>query len=422
MQEGVQDIQCAPKNIRSTKPEKPYQTNPHNDISTATANFMNDLKARVSRSQKRSKSVSGHQNQKSGISISEIKKRIKALPRDKKIRPIPNIPIKGDKGTMSRRPPEVKPDVKPNKTYTVIPNREEGHMQPNPGKSDNIIELYHNSAVLMDAPSEVGVAALPRRPVKVIQQKPTTIFKRIPEEQIMHQNYYPQQAMAPALPTMPQRMQSMEVAPRPTTTECVPSYPKNYELPTIASKMKQVAKTYFQNFTFRTIPFVAATSTSPSHNLGINIQQVLSIIKGRKPLTGISPTLAYNIELAANKLGSRPFSALVSNLGSRLTSKCVCPAGPRRMNISQLAEMAKEVTEDSIIDSQNNVDNDVICKNFECGDKISRQTWIVDPSIKKEQCLCVDKPGVNFEDVCSRYMQPAQGYVSASDFYYYHHR
>lgn len=96
------------------------------------------------------------------------------------------------------------------------------------------------------------------------------------------------------------------------------SYSRNYELPTIASKMKQVAKGYMRSFDFRTIPFCAARSTSPSHNIGINIQQVMSIIKTRQPITGISPTLAHNIGLAADKLQSNPLSALVSSLGSKL--------------------------------------------------------------------------------------------------------
>lgn len=93
---------------------------------------------------------------------------------------------------------------------------------------------------------------------------------------------------------------------------------KNYELPTVASKLKEVAKSYLQAFNFRTIPFCPAKSTTPSHNIGINIQQVMSIMKTRQPLSGISPTLAHNIGLAADKLNSKPLQVLVSTLSSRL--------------------------------------------------------------------------------------------------------
>lgn len=93
---------------------------------------------------------------------------------------------------------------------------------------------------------------------------------------------------------------------------------KNYELPTVASKLKEVAKSYLHAFNFRTIPFCPAKSTTPSHNIGINIQQVMSIMKTRQPLSGISPTLAHNIGLAADKLNSKPLQVLVSTLSSRL--------------------------------------------------------------------------------------------------------
>lgn len=55
-----------------------------------------------------------------------------------------------------------------------------------------------------------------------------------------------------------------------------PFYPRNYELPTMASKMKRVVKPYYHHFNIRNIPFVVGTSLSPSHNLGLNIQQVCS--------------------------------------------------------------------------------------------------------------------------------------------------
>lgn len=55
---------------------------------------------------------------------------------------------------------------------------------------------------------------------------------------------------------------------------CDPTIIRNYELPTVSSKLKQVNRSYFDRFNFRNIPFVAGTSVTPSHNLGLNIQQV----------------------------------------------------------------------------------------------------------------------------------------------------
>lgn len=54
----------------------------------------------------------------------------------------------------------------------------------------------------------------------------------------------------------------------------VPMANRNYEMPTLASKLKRTNRSYFNRFNFRNIPFVVGTSITPSHNLGLNIQQV----------------------------------------------------------------------------------------------------------------------------------------------------
>ena len=53
-----------------------------------------------------------------------------------------------------------------------------------------------------------------------------------------------------------------------------PFYQRNYEMPTEASKMKRVNRPYLHSFHISSIPFVVGTSISPSHNIGLNIQQV----------------------------------------------------------------------------------------------------------------------------------------------------
>lgn len=67
-------------------------------------------------------------------------------------------------------------------------------------------------------------------------------------------------------------------------TESLFESSKSYCQPTISSKRKQVDRDLYSNISginVRSIPFIAAKSTTPSHNIGVNIQQVLSIIKKR---------------------------------------------------------------------------------------------------------------------------------------------
>lgn len=70
----------------------------------------------------------------------------------------------------------------------------------------------------------------------------------------------------------------------------------SYEMSTLASRLKQSTKPYSNRFNSRNIPFVVGTSATPSHNLGINIQQVLSLIKMRQlNVNSISPLLIRKV-------------------------------------------------------------------------------------------------------------------------------
>lgn len=60
-----------------------------------------------------------------------------------------------------------------------------------------------------------------------------------------------------------------------------PIFIPSYEMPTLASRLKRSNRSYFSRFNFRNIPFVVGTSITPSHNLGLNIQQV-SLLKFMK--------------------------------------------------------------------------------------------------------------------------------------------
>lgn len=197
--------------------------------------------------------------------------------------------------------------------------------------TDNLVELYHNKALSLGSDSDENNHE-PKIDAKISKKK------NLEHKVVLPKNCFKTQAsVADSSESVPPlKIQEMadnydivknELSPiqeidynePPLARTEFSTCTKNYELPTIASKMKQVAKCYLRGFDFRAIPFCAAKSTSPSHNIGINIQQVMSIIKTRQPISGISPTLAHNIGLAAEKLNSRPLSALVSSLGSRIT-------------------------------------------------------------------------------------------------------
>ncbi|CAH0703615.1 unnamed protein product [Spodoptera exigua] len=73
---------------------------------------------------------------------------------------------------------------------------------------------------------------------------------------------------------------------------------RRYELPTVASQMKQAGMRYYYGTSNHTnIPFVVSKSTAPSHNIGVNIQQVLNGLKIQQPLSGIPLTIAHHMGL-----------------------------------------------------------------------------------------------------------------------------
>ncbi|XP_011690061.1 PREDICTED: uncharacterized protein LOC105451365 isoform X3 [Wasmannia auropunctata] len=89
-----------------------------------------------------------------------------------------------------------------------------------------------------------------------------------------------------------------------------PLFTPNYEMPTLASKLKRSGRSYFSRFNFRNIPFVVGTSVTPSYNLGLNIQQVLSVMKTRQPIASdVTPLLLRKVSR-----GMRPVSVLLDQI------------------------------------------------------------------------------------------------------------
>ncbi|KAJ8737396.1 hypothetical protein PYW07_000667 [Mythimna separata] len=73
---------------------------------------------------------------------------------------------------------------------------------------------------------------------------------------------------------------------------------RGYEMPTVASQMKHAGvRSYYGNPNHSNIPFVVSKSTAPSHNIGVNIQQVLNGLKQQQPLSGIPLTIAHHMGL-----------------------------------------------------------------------------------------------------------------------------
>ncbi|KAF5298520.1 hypothetical protein FQR65_LT00062 [Abscondita terminalis] len=185
---------------------------------------------------------------------------------------------------------------------------------------------------------------------------------------------------------------------------------RNYESHTIASKLKRVTKNYlrsFNYFNFRCIPFCAAKSTSPSHNIGINIQQVMSIIKSKQPMGGISPTLAHNMHLAAEKLQGSPLSALVSNLNTRIGSiNSTCPL-VKHINFTKLQELAKTIPEEPLEEEE--VHPTEVCSNnmMDTTTTIIESPPMVPPiwsaAPGSSRCTCTTQKGVPFQKVLNKY-------------------
>ncbi|XP_013147424.1 PREDICTED: uncharacterized protein LOC106110228 isoform X2 [Papilio polytes] len=73
---------------------------------------------------------------------------------------------------------------------------------------------------------------------------------------------------------------------------------RRYELPTVASRSKQRSTKAYEPSTNKAhIPFVSSKSATPSHNVGLNIQQVLHGLKVNQPISEIPSTMAHHMGL-----------------------------------------------------------------------------------------------------------------------------
>ncbi|CAG2061268.1 unnamed protein product [Timema podura] len=103
---------------------------------------------------------------------------------------------------------------------------------------------------------------------------------------------------------------------------------RSFSLQTFSSKAKHVDLGCFSKIDFRNMPFVVGQSTSPSHNLRLNIQQVLSMIKVR-PSVCLSQLREEEEEALTNERSSvatshRPRTAF-SFWSAERSHKLSCP-------------------------------------------------------------------------------------------------
>lgn len=187
------------------------------------------------------------------------------------------------------------------KKKTVKP-KSKSKIKPSPkcSQTDPVVTIYKNTAAKMDSETVLEVNKQPKSDSKTVMKKSKKNLvddmklETIPSH-IKSLNLFNVKVTSKTVLMKEESVQTETVEKAPENLEVhkeieeiIPSQveyeaEKNYSQPTIASKSKQVDRNMWANLNVKNIPFIAATSTAPSHNIGVNIQQVLSIIKKRQP-------------------------------------------------------------------------------------------------------------------------------------------
>ncbi|CAL1677269.1 unnamed protein product [Lasius platythorax] len=226
------------------------------------------------------------------------------------------------------------------------------HKQSNPPKSlkksNDVVEIFHNTTLkssnsgISSKHSKFGkqTKCVKRHPTETANQKiqETLHLERVNHEYQFDNKENEQRNQCPQSlnyqcdsGAIPERVQEHDISekhskdfcpsPRYKTHQCEhnafdrchdPMFTPSYEMPTLASRLKRSNRSYFSRFNFRNIPFVVGTSVTPSHNLGLNIQQVLSVMKTRQPITNdVTPLLISKVSR-----GMKPMSILLDQMNS----------------------------------------------------------------------------------------------------------
>ncbi|KAI4502582.1 hypothetical protein M0802_002494 [Mischocyttarus mexicanus] len=253
-----------------------------------------------------------------------------------------------------------------------------------------IVELYHNAAMKSDSISAVSSKLEVKKMNKRLNNGQYNMHIKLPHTYNQSQNYQNHQTNQchnnDKLPPTSEEIATVkdQYVYKPTQNvdkiiipnnesklyqqqnavfdlACyVPMANRNYEMPTLASKLKRTNRSYFNRFNFRNIPFVVGTSVTPSHNLGLNIQQVLSIMKTRQPnATGITPLLIRKVSK-----GLEPVSTLMNqmivemendhHIVSTLENKCSYAGQSSSKFIKQSSTIEPQVKPQIITQSETN--------------------------------------------------------------------
>lgn len=151
----------------------------------------------------------------------------------------------------------------------------------------------------------------------------------------------------------------------------------HYALPTQSSRSKEVDR--FLNGHYQHLPFVIGQSTSKSHNLWVNIQEALSLIKQKLQ----QPTETQNTTLNDCVECERPPSVL-----SKLTTKTIrkphqCPA-VRSDSLYDIPEGTLEIEETGVGSWEDHPE--CIKANL-------------DPNYVRSRCSCLAQPVMNYKNV-----------------------
>ncbi|XP_028982233.1 uncharacterized protein LOC107041909 [Diachasma alloeum] len=166
-----------------------------------------------------------------------------------------------------------------------------------------VVEIYHNAAVqsvqsISEASVKQQLKIPPERPLKDASKN---IKNRINQTKASELKAKPilivknQEEKAPVANDQAAIIRKREgelrvkdppeeFHPQPVRTWYNSYGQPNYQQPTFSSRLKCVNRCYLTaRFNLRNIPFVVGTSITPSHNIGLNIQQVLSLMKSKQP-------------------------------------------------------------------------------------------------------------------------------------------
>lgn len=152
----------------------------------------------------------------------------------------------------------------------------------------------------------------------------------------------------------------------------------HYTLPTHSSRSKEVER--FLNGHYQHLPFVIGQSTNKSHNLWVNIQEALSLIKHKVPQTNDTQSvLNYNIE-------SEKTHSIFSKVSKASTKKPhQCPAA--------MTDSLYDIPE-GMNESEDNSDN---VNSWENHPECMRAN--IDPNYSKSRCSCLNQPSTSYKKV-----------------------